>query len=661
MSVKKHTFVKIIYLRRIESAKFAHSERAQIEVSAVRPGRIFVVNESIVLPGEGRLVVANIMSATDDAIIRWTSTGGGWRSMVACMGFGNLFYQAGLLENTSSSSSSSLLSAISTTSGASWYSTQLFYSEAFYEATVMSSANELYDFTQLWLDSYRDLSADLSANATGYASICADLPVDENLQSVCSIALTYGGDWAAFMDDMFLHASTAYGVSDFVTRSATPEGRVAPLQDTDLIIQTALSPTSRIVGGSADEENDTIVYLGPISGIKDTLFSTPIPAAYVVSSSDTPTKGWWYGGVSIGAFNALGLDPTKFSFSDWEDFYLYPGENGTVRIPNDSGIEEAGVFQDPFTTSGGTNVIQAASTGSALLGPYSGMVPSVFSQTFSVKRYAIQTSDKGLAEKTVELEALDGPVTDKIYQLPLFFGLAVCSQWPSPCGEADSHFLDGLATDTTALSTTIGNYQSSPDADLSKTIKVLLSNNNQVWNDTSNYQQILFHYSTAFNQNIAPSEFLWLKDYNKQPIHSPQIFEEYMDVDSLNSLVMPIEGSNMTTALLKGTTVDNQAFSVVAGQSVEILLINVNEPIPTMIAGPSLINAVKGPMGDMAVEIATNPELLARVEAFLSLDGKATDNRDSDDTSTTNSAALAAATALTLLFSMSALLLSMFA
>ena len=94
-----------------------------------------------------------------------------------------------------------------------------------------------------------------------------------------------------------------------------------------------------------------------------------------------------------------------------------------------------------------------------------------------------------------------------------------------------------------------------------------------------------------------------------------------MDVDGLNALIEPIEGSNMTTALLKGTTLDNPAFSVVAGQSVEILLINTNEPIPTIIAAPSEIDAVKGPMGDMAVEIATSEELLKRVQAFVSLNG----------------------------------------
>ena len=361
----------------------------------------------------------------------------------------------------------------------SWYSTQLFYSDEFYQATVPSSAEELYDFVELWLDSYQNLTADAMAEEA--SSPCSDLPVNENTQAICAVALAYSGDWAALINDMLLRASSAYGDANFVKRLATPEGRVAPLQDTDLITQTALTPTSRIVGGVG--QNDTIVYLGP-KGQEDVVFSTPIPAAHVVSSSDTPAKGWWYGGTVITAFDAPSPDPTKFSFSAWNDFYLYPGNDGTVLIPDTFGSDMIGELQDPFVTSGGTTVVQAASTSSALLGSYSGAVPSIFSQTFSVKRHAIETSDKGLPEKAIELRALDGVISDKVYGARLFYPFAVCSQWPLPCGSADSHFLDGIATDTTALSTTIGNYQSSIGANLSKIIKVILTNTNQKWDDT---------------------------------------------------------------------------------------------------------------------------------------------------------------------------------
>ena len=37
----------------------------------------------------------------DDAVFLWSSTGGGWRAMFACIGYANLFRQAGLFDSRS--------------------------------------------------------------------------------------------------------------------------------------------------------------------------------------------------------------------------------------------------------------------------------------------------------------------------------------------------------------------------------------------------------------------------------------------------------------------------------------------------------------------------------------------------------------------------------
>ena len=37
-----------------------------------------------------------------DTVFRWSSTGGGWRSMIACAGFANVFHRAGLLTEDAS-------------------------------------------------------------------------------------------------------------------------------------------------------------------------------------------------------------------------------------------------------------------------------------------------------------------------------------------------------------------------------------------------------------------------------------------------------------------------------------------------------------------------------------------------------------------------------
>ena len=49
-----------------------------------------------------------------------------------------------------------------TVSGASWFSTQLFYSEAFYNQTVLAETPEqLEEFVVRWMDSYYAISADI--------------------------------------------------------------------------------------------------------------------------------------------------------------------------------------------------------------------------------------------------------------------------------------------------------------------------------------------------------------------------------------------------------------------------------------------------------------------------------------------------------------------
>ncbi len=113
------------------------------------------------------------------------------------------------------------------------------------------------------------------------------------------------------------------------------------------------------------------------------------------------------------------------------------------------------------------------------------------------------------------------------------------------------------------------------------------------------------------------------------PYQSPQIFSGVLDASTYNDLIQSIDGSNMTTALLKGTTVDNPVYGTRAGQPVKILIVNINEPITTYIATPALAAHFTAPLADMATNIANSGELSRRIKAFvepLSSD----DNGDSD-------------------------------
>jgi hypothetical protein len=73
----------------------------------------------------------------------------------------------------------------------------------------------------------------------------------------------------------------------------------------------------------------------------------------------------------------------------------------------------------------------------------------------------------------------------------------------------------------------------------------------------------------------------------------------------------------MTTAILRGETINNAAFGIRAGQSVEILLINLNEAITTVIVTPELIEKWTEPLASMTKNIAENKVLAARIKAFV--------------------------------------------
>lgn len=50
------------------------------------------------------LLLLTCVAATkgEDSVFLWSSTGGGWRAQFACVGFSNVFQQAGLFTETSS-------------------------------------------------------------------------------------------------------------------------------------------------------------------------------------------------------------------------------------------------------------------------------------------------------------------------------------------------------------------------------------------------------------------------------------------------------------------------------------------------------------------------------------------------------------------------------
>lgn len=98
---------------------------------------------------------------------------------------------------------------------------------------------------------------------------------------------------------------------------------------------------------------------------------------------------------------------------------------------------------------------------------------------------------------------------------------------------------------------------------------------------------------------------------------SQQVFDQYMDIDSLAAITEPIDGLNVTTATVSAQTLENPRYHIKAGQRVEILILSLNSNIPTIILGKDAIEAMKYPLADMARGIASSQELLRRVKAFM--------------------------------------------
>lgn len=549
------------------------------------------------------------LSYTSDASsdIRWSSTGGGWRAMVADQGFANLFAQAGLIGPDATTP----FSSIAGNSGGSWFATQFFYSQEFYEKTT-GDPEVLRDFVQSWMDSYLKLTEALPTDSDLCKPI-PEIPLFGPTKDMCNVFAAYDGDWSAFIMAMLQQASTDYGDADFPSRIANRSNQVQDLQDVDMLIQTTVAPQSRVRSQGTD------VMIGPND--LEEMYAVVLPAMYASSSSDFTIGG----GNNLQAYTSSASD--SFRFSDYDDYYLYPGTNGSLyasdtenhkrlRGTSSSGdISPTGSVRTPF--GGATpSVSQLASISSAAMGLYSGSVPSSLAQTASVYREDIKDSELGFVKKRLALEGLDR-LTNTLYQLPLFDDLAICSQYPSPCGTTDFRFLDGGFTDNPSFAQNIANYQASENYNPDEPLKMVLTNTNHASME-SEYEQsmILSYFNTTFNKDIEPGKFVWAPGQST-PWASSQIFQESLNWNGLNALLQPVENSDFTTAILSGTTLDNPIFGTRSGLHVDILLININNDIPNTVVGVDNINKYTPGLVNLAYEIATNQELLERVQLFF--------------------------------------------
>lgn len=475
--------------------------------------------------------------------------------------------------------------------------------------------------------------------------------------------------WAYFVQNMLKRAATGIGhEGNLVDIKANSENRLLPLKQTDLVVQGTIGPQSKVRLSSANynytelvetygdtnltgewaylapefgdlENQDMAVFLGPLYNDQkegDTvedyeIYSVGLSNYYLVNDTFSGFQYATHDSDSTSTMAAY-ASPTLFTFywEDFEGYYLYPNEgfwghptdpalavmNATIPATYNKAAQNmtpTGTMRDPF--GGDANVVQVASVSSAALGMMASTNPVMFAQEFSLYRLLFINLFPPL-EAILYLTAYDVALQN-LYKHTLLDNCAVCSQWPEPCGPSDGYFADGGYSDNPSVVSNIGQYQNSAAADLTKTLKLVLTNTNEKFTPgTYEFSQITQYFNTSWNQDIAPGGYVWLPGF-VNPYRSPQIFEEMLTDEDLLAVIEPIEGYNHTTAMLEGTTVENPAFGVKRGQKVKILLININEPITTFVAGVVIIENTIEPLANMTYNLAANAELVERVRGFF--------------------------------------------
>lgn len=548
--------------------------------------------------GEARETTRRLAMKSNETVI-WASNGGGWRSMAIMMGFANMFYKAGLITETDST-----FASISTNSAASWFNTQFFYSQIFFDKTVSEDPEDLYKFVVQWMESYKKLFGIRSHGIRG----CGPL----------SVFLGRGARVPLIFNCMFRIATRDYGDPDLPTRVLGVENRVPALRRTDMNVQLALSPTTRTL--SRPQGEYAVTYLGPSNTREEKIFATNLQCHYSVRNN---TADFFFGveRENLPIRTYIGKTNTVFNINDWKAFHLYPPEsNATVYTSSfPKHIYDRGFLNEPFQGAPRMNQISIAS--GIVTDERSGSSPAYFAQGYSTSLYKIEQERRNIIDETFRklFWTIENTVLYSTDIVGTEFGM--CGQWPELCKPNDVVFGDGGASDGSSILLTVGRHHTEDNADLSKPLKIIKC---FTYFESDKDTKFLAYFNTTFNQGVEPGDFLWApstiaeRNVQPNPWRSPQMFEEYLDQDSLDSIrggFLP--GVNCSASELTATTIENKAAGVKAGQKVKFLLLTFRGSVPTFIFSATGIEKWKDLIGESARSVARSKELLDRVQQFV--------------------------------------------
>jgi hypothetical protein len=552
-------------------------------------------------------LASSLEDKTNADVVMWASSGGGWRAMISNMGFANAFSRVGLISKDHCD-----FDLVSSNSGGSWFMIQFFYSSAFFDRILVDDPDQLRDFVLEWMGAYREFQPERSndARCSSLKTLGAVIPQLSLLAEYCDLLAPMDYDYALTIQGMLNATSAVYGDPDFVSRIVNAGNRLPVFQNTDFYVQMGLAPNAR-------SDNGNIVTLGPNQNPSQ-VYSVPLPMQYAVQK-DASFFNYAVDDKDLPFVSTTFAAPTSYNSTDWEDYFRYPPpESASVlttitKLTNRS--TTTSFFRKPFGGMDPT-VAQLAGSASSVFATYSASDPSIFSQQGSIADVMLQRANVTAIERAIAIQLVQSAY-QSIYETPIFEGCAVCTQWPEPCGDMDGRIIDGGFVDGPNLAQTIGQYQNG--GDLSKTLKIILTNHNYYADENSRF---LGYFSTSFNEGIAPGDFIWPPGLSAglgetNPSRSKQIFMEFLDDASMLDAFVPIPGTNLTSAVYKVTTVENPVFQVKSGQDVEILLLQINSNIPTYVTNKNNTALLTPLFGDLVKTIAQSDVLLERISAFL--------------------------------------------
>ena len=510
-------------------------------------------------------------SAAEDIV--WSTAGGGWRSMVAQSAYAQIFSNLGILgtKEASSDTDKPRIRVMAGSSGSGWFMAQFAFSENYYKAVVDGSPASLAQFTQDWMDAYATTQANIPLTCGILQTFC-DMgatagPLSE-VQALFPLAKFYNWSIPNLYYAMFdATSNTAYNDPEFVSVKASSEMKLSTLAGVDICFQTSLLPNARA------RDANTITYLAQDYTNVSSSYTVPLPYDYCVGDTSTT---WLPASFPGGNVYNLNRNESFAKSNVVKGFPMYPPKESDglfVTPQHDEDTNETDIVslspQDMTLPFGGDpTVLQVSVASSSFVGYMSEEVASYFAQYFSTIDYSIQQSNSLTEVQKVEFKTVVSKLQDTLWSTGLLANAATMSGWvdpnPSNMPPADASnywFTDGGYTDGPSAAQAIARYQQLYG--ISNPIKLIISNQNY-W--TNNNNNILDYFNYNGNgeggAQVQPGSFVWPMGVGEGPQTNPQmskqIFGEEMTAEVLDGLMEPVNGTNLTMAILPvATTVDN--------------------------------------------------------------------------------------------------------